>query len=330
MRHTTRGLAGLLATMLSLALVLPVAATEPPSTQGLVCDIKVSTIDSNGVEGAQQDTSATLERFQNFNVYGTGLPANTMISLHFDMPNVAGSRTFNVSTDGTGAFVEQFFAYPVYEDQPQPNLWQLSLSSTPPGCADTIQIQVWNYVGVRYFTDTDGHLFEDHIDWLFMNAIAKGCATRVYCPEAVVTREQMASFLVRALGLPATSTDFFTDDESSIHEADINALAASGITTGCTATLFCPSQPVARQEMASFLVRGFDLPANSTDFFTDDESSVHEADINALAATGITTGCGGGRFCPTAGVTRGQMAAFLMRAIHGPGYFAGLYGPALR
>ena len=37
----------------------------------------------------------------------------------------------------------------------------------------------------------------------------------------------MASFLVRALGLPATGSDFFTDDESSVHESDINRLAAA-------------------------------------------------------------------------------------------------------
>jgi hypothetical protein len=329
MRHVTRGLAGFLAAILSLALVLPVAATEPPSTAGaLACDLKVTSLDPDGVESAPQDATVQLEQFQNFNVYGTGFAPDTTIYLRFDMPNVAGFRLFAIHLDGAGAFVEQFFAYPVYADQPQPNLWQLSVSN-PLDCPDSLQIQVWNFRGTPYFTDTIGHLFEHHISWLFMNGIAKGCGQNFYCPEAVVTREQMASFLVRALSLPATATDFFTDDETSVHEADINRLAASGVTTGCTATLFCPTQAVTRQEMASFLVRALDLPATSTDNFTDDESSVHEADINALAASGITTGCAATRFCPTAGVTRGQMAAFLMRANHGP-YILGTYGPQKR
>jgi hypothetical protein len=46
--------------------------------------------------------------------------------------------------------------------------------------------------------------------------------------------------------------------------------------------------------MASFLVRAFALPATDSDFFTDDEASAHEGDINAVAA-GVTTGCGGGQ-----------------------------------
>ena len=327
MRHVTRGLAGVLAAILSLALVLPVAATEPPSTTGaLACDLKASDIEPLGFESTPRDTSIQLQQFQNFKVYGTGLPANTTVTLRFEAANawVLFSRTFDITTDAAGTFVERFVAFPV--GQGQPHDWHVSLVAAPPGCADTLQLQVWNYIGSPYFSDTAGHLFEPEIAWLFMNGIARGCSPNVYCPEAVVTREQMASFLVRALDLPATAIDFFTDDETSMHEDDINRLAASGVTTGCTATLFCPTLPVTRQEMASFLVRGLGLPASSNDRFTDDESSVHEADINALAASGITTGCAATLFCPTAGVTRSQMAAFLYRGL-GPPHPTSTYGP---
>jgi len=37
--------------------------------------------------------------------------------------------------------------------------------------------------------------------------------------------------------------------------------------------------------------------------------------IEALAAAGITSGCGGGNFCPDAALTRGQMAVFLAKAL---------------
>lgn len=37
--------------------------------------------------------------------------------------------------------------------------------------------------------------------------------------------------------------------------------------------------------------------------------------VEALRASGITSGCGGGRFCPDDPVTRGQMASFLARAL---------------
>ena len=42
--------------------------------------------------------------------------------------------------------------------------------------------------------------------------------------------------------------------------------------------------------------------------------------IEALAASGITVGCGGGNFCPNAALTRAQMAVFLAKAL-------GLYWP---
>jgi hypothetical protein len=165
------------------------------------------------------------------------------------------------------------------------------------------------------FTDTVGHPFALDIEWLRQSGITAGCAPERFCPDNTVSREQMASFLARALGLPP-GADFFTDDESSVHEGDINRLAAAGITWGCAPTSFCPAASVSREQMASFLVRAFGLAPTTADQFGDDDASPHQADINALAVSGITSGCGGGRFCPAQAVTRGQMAAFLRRALH--------------
>jgi hypothetical protein len=165
------------------------------------------------------------------------------------------------------------------------------------------------------FSDADASPFYADILWIAQRGITIGCGGGRFCPQDVVTREQMASFLVRALKLPPSSRDWFSDDEASIHEADINALAASGITLGCGGGVYCPTSPVTREQMASFLVRGFHLPQTATDYFSDDSASPHQADINALAASGITLGCGGGVYCPAAWVTREQMAAFLHRAL---------------
>ena len=57
-------------------------------------------------------------------------------------------------------------------------------------------------------------------------------------------------------------------------------------------------------------------PYPRRDYFTDDKKSIFEGDINRLAASGITAGCGGTKFCPNSLVSREQMAAFLWRAIH--------------
>jgi hypothetical protein len=67
--------------------------------------------------------------------------------------------------------------------------------------------------------------------------------------------------------------------------------------------------------MAAFLDRALDLPSTTTDFFSDDETSTFESSINRLAAAKITGGCATKRYCPTATVTRGQMAAFLRRGL---------------
>jgi hypothetical protein len=164
------------------------------------------------------------------------------------------------------------------------------------------------------FSDIAGHMFEANILWLANSGITGGCGNGRFCPNQNVTREQMASFLARALKLPATARDYFADDEASIHEDNINRLAASGVTGGCAAGRFCPGGFVTRAEMASFLARAKRLGAASGDFFTDDNGSLHESNINRVAAAGIASGCGAGRYCPGAVVTRGQMAAFLNRA----------------
>lgn len=164
------------------------------------------------------------------------------------------------------------------------------------------------------FTDIAASGFKTEIRWAVEAGVTLGCGGTRFCPTAVVTREQAASFLARALGLPASSEDHFTDDETSQHEGDINRLAAAGVTLGCGGGRFCPRAPMAREQMASFLVRGYGLPPTGRDFFTDDEASEHEGDINRLAASGITNGCAATRYCPLTMVNREQMVAFLYRA----------------
>lgn len=159
------------------------------------------------------------------------------------------------------------------------------------------------------------NLFAGEVLGLVESGITSGCTPSSFCPRDEVTRGQMAAFLVRALDLSTVSGDSFTDDDGSFFEADIEALRASGITAGCTATTFCPNQSVTRAEMAAFLVRGFDLDSAVGDTFVDDDGSFFEADIEALVASGVTTGCTDTSYCPEAPVTREQMAAFLIRAL---------------
>ncbi|MEP7082414.1 MAG: M14 family zinc carboxypeptidase [Chloroflexota bacterium] len=106
-----------------------------------------------------------------------------------------------------------------------------------------------------YFTDDAGSPHEPDINRIAAAGLTLGCGGSRFCPAAGVTREQMASFLRRAYSLSATDTDFFADDAGSPHEPDINRLAASGITRGCTPTAYCPMALVTREQMVTFLYR---------------------------------------------------------------------------
>lgn len=173
--------------------------------------------------------------------------------------------------------------------------------------------------------DTDGPFSDVCSDSVHAGDIARlanasltsGCGDDLFCPSATVTRAQMASFLVRALELtPSDSFPFRDVGTDNVHHRTIARLAAEEITRGCDSNRYCPEDQVTRAQMASFLARALQLPASSSATFSDVSSSnVHRRDISALAAAGITKGCGdGSRFCPEAPVTREQMASFLVRA----------------
>lgn len=132
----------------------------------------------------------------------------------------------------------------------------------------------------------------------------------------------MAAFLVRALGYSDSDGTVFSDAKGHVFESAIDKLATAGVTKGCNPpsnSRFCPDRPVTRGEMAAFLVRAMGYSNNGGgDKFIDDNSSVFEDAIDKLATAGITKGCNppdNTRFCPSNVVTRGQMAAFLKRAL---------------
>ena len=127
-----------------------------------------------------------------------------------------------------------------------------------------------------------------------------------------VLGETAAGFQIKLIG--------FDDVADSVFLGDILWLAESEITKGCDDTSFCPTAYVTRGQMAAFLARalGYTDPG-AGDLFEDDDGSIFEPSIDRLAAAGVTKGCnpaeGNTNFCPHDYVTRGQMAAFLVRAL---------------
>jgi subtilisin family serine protease len=178
----------------------------------------------------------------------------------------------------------------------------------------------------RAFSDTPGHTFYNDILWMSGMDITRGCNPPVndlFCPDDPVIRGQMAAFIVRALGLTANTHAGFDDVPSnSTFAADIGKLATAGVTRGCNPPVndrFCPDDSVTRAQMAAFIVRALGLTANTHPGFDDvPASSTFAADIGKLATAGITRGCNppaNDRFCPDDPITRGELAAFLLRGL---------------
>ena len=104
------------------------------------------------------------------------------------------------------------------------------------------------------------------IEQLFAEGITGGCGVSLYCPDALVTRAQMAPMLLKARHGPAfvppPCSGMFLDVSCSPpgFAADwIEQLATEGITAGCGASAYCPNNPTLRGNMATFLVRTFEL-----------------------------------------------------------------------
>jgi hypothetical protein len=120
-------------------------------------------------------------------------------------------------------------------------------------------------------------------------------------------------------------SDFLDVPLSQQFYAFVTTLVSNAITVGVGGGLYGVDQGTKRQQMAVFLLKAkyglCYVPPVCGGVFPDVPCpSTFASWIEALAAEGITTGCGGGLFCPANLVTRRQMAVFLLKTKYGSGY----------
>jgi hypothetical protein len=201
--------------------------------------------------------------------------------------------------------------------------WDATLDET---VTPTSAAKTWTlHVGGSFPDVPSDSIFYPSVETVLHNGVTAGCGGGNYCPTDSVTRQQMAVFLLKAkegaaYAPPDCTTQVFDDVPCSSPFAPwINELSARGVTAGCGPTSYCPTNPTTRQQMAVFLLKtlegsSYTPPACTTQVFGDVPCSSGFAPwVNEIAARGITGGCGGGNFCPTAEVARQQMAVFLTK-----------------
>jgi hypothetical protein len=199
----------------------------------------------------------------------------------------------------------------------------------------TVGGQWWQVVqkgqSAQLFSDVPtNYPFFDSITLLKLDGISPGCGGTQYCPDAPMTRSEMAAFLIRALmgeSFSYSNQPYFTDVAAAHpYFKYIQKLREIGVTNGCTLTTYCPDDTVTRGQMAAFVVRAR-LPVTYSELFPflaaplfDDVGSgnVFFSYVQKLKELGITNGCTTTTYCVNDPTTRGQMAVFVARSLLTP------------
>jgi probable HAF family extracellular repeat protein len=182
-----------------------------------------------------------------------------------------------------------------------------TVTSTPSGisCGTTCSASYSSGTSVTLTaTPNSGSTFTGWSGACSSKSASATCVITVNGPEAVA-----AHYIIT--GVPT-----FSDVSStSIYENYIEAIYNNGITTGCGNNQYCPSEQVTRDQMAAFIIRalyGENFPYTLTPYFTDVPSTdIFFKYIQRLKDLAITTTSG--TYVPSEGVSRGQMAAFIVR-----------------
>jgi hypothetical protein len=172
--------------------------------------------------------------------------------------------------------------------------------------------------------------------------LVDGSGVQLICSESETDNESIdhvvsgpGTYYIWVFGQDANNSyDLWWDDFCLMSFSDvpyeywawsyIRAIACAEITTGCGNNNYCPSDSVSRAQIAAFIIRtlyGEEFNFTTSPYFSD-VSSNHWAFkyIQKLYEEGITTGCNGNNYCPTAIMTRAQMAVLIIRALYGDSF----------
>jgi hypothetical protein len=249
------------------------------------------------------------------------------------IPSLSGSGSIYIVTVGTGTGSSGTIRLNVVDNDSIKDLASNPLGGPGAGNGNYNSGETYTILRSTFADVPVTYWAWQFIERLYSAGISGGCGISplIYCPEAAVTRAQMAVLLLSGkhgaayTPPPVGASTGFSDVPITYWAAAwIKQFALEGITAGCGPSLFCPDAAITRAQAAVFLLLGkhgssYVPPAASGMIFADVPINHWAAAwIEQLAAEGVTGGCGGGNYCPDAVVSRAQMAVFLVKIFNLP------------
>ena len=264
---------------------------------------------------------------------GSGGTGTVNVSVATGTNWTASTTTFTwiTITSGASGSGNGTVAYSVSQNT-DTNIRQGAITITIAGAPQTFTV----YQGKDFVDVPLTNYYYTYIGKLVARGVTVGCDSTHYCTNDLVTREQMAAFIIRALGDPNPPTPpsqrFADVSPANVFYNFIDEMAVRQITLGCGGGNYCPSSTVTHDSMSAFIMRAlavFSPPTPASQRFPDVPSSnTFYNFVDIYAARGIWTGssenwvghpegtCSSPNFCPSKSVSRAQMAKILVTAFN--------------
>ncbi|RYI28843.1 S-layer homology domain-containing protein [Bacillus infantis] len=164
-----------------------------------------------------------------------------------------------------------------------------------------------------------GHIAYEAITTLAEKGIINGYSDGSFKPSQLLNRGQAAALFTNALGLEVPENlNVFKDLKATSYYAQYAAaVEANGVFGGYADGTFGAGDNLTREQMASVLVRAFDLKDTGAAVNLNDLSKAHashQENVKILVQNGVSI-VSDNNFRPKETVTRAQFALFLYRAM---------------
>jgi hypothetical protein len=219
-----------------------------------------------------------------------------------------------VNGDGTiTVILSHFSKYAVLE--------KTAAAPAPSGTSSTA-------VGVKKFTDIQGHWAQKDIEQLVSNQIIDGMSDESFQPDNNMTRGQFVTVLKKALNLPvqATTKSFADVAADSWYRDAVYAAYAANIVDGTSDNTFAPEAVVTREQLAVMMVNTYlnvtgkklsgivvAQPVNYVD--SRDISDWAQQYVAVATTLGLLNGIDDTHFAPAQYTTRAQVVTVVVRTL---------------